>query len=142
MLSRIAKSGVLPRGSSDFEFLKNPKIAYPLTALAIAEVLADKLPFVPKRTKVLPLFGRAVTGGVTGAAICAAKGKPAWLGAVVGAAAAVGGAYAAYHLRHRIASGTRLPDTVVGLLEDAVVAGAGMLILKRLRSEESELASV
>lgn len=135
MLTRIAKSGVLPQRGEELGFLKNRKVAIPLTALALGEVLVDKLPFMPKRTKAFSLFGRAVTGGLTGAAICSAKRKPAWIGAVIGAAAAVGGAYAAYNIRRQLTEKTRVPDTLIGLAEDALVAGVGIMILRQLRSE-------
>lgn len=89
-----------------------------LPALAAAEMVADKMPFVPDRIAPLPLTGRAVLGAVVGGLIAAEApdGRP-WAGACLGAAAAVASAHLAYHARRRVP----LPGAVAGLLEDALV---------------------
>ncbi len=135
MLGKVAKAGLLPAKNSRFDFLNNPKVSYPLLAVAVGELILDKLPFTPARTKLPFLIGRAVTGGFTGAAISASKKRSAVLGALIGAAAAVGASYAGYHLRRKASE--KVPGTVVGLLEDAVAAGAGMVILSKLRAAEA-----
>ena len=45
-----------------------------LSVLAIGELIADKLPMIPKRTAPVPLVARVVTGGLCGACLCAAAG--------------------------------------------------------------------
>ncbi len=132
MLGQVAKAGLLPEHHSRFDFLSDPKVAYPVMALAIGEVVFDKLPFMPKRTKVPSLVGRAITGGLTGASISSSKKRSALIGAAIGAAVAVGASYAAYHLRRKASE--KIPGTVVGLLEDAIAAGTGMIVLSKLRS--------
>jgi uncharacterized membrane protein len=132
MLGQIAKAGLMPERSSRFDFLNDPKVSYPLMALAIGEVVFDKLPVMPKRTKVPSLVGRAITGGLTGASISSSKKRSALLGAAIGAAVAVGVSYGAYHLRRKASE--KVPDRVVGLLEDAIAAGTGMIVLSKLRS--------
>src|SRR6476620_725171 len=43
--------------------------------LAIGELIADKLPMMQKRIAPAPLIARVVTGGLSGACLCAALGK-------------------------------------------------------------------
>jgi uncharacterized membrane protein len=103
-----------------------------LKALALGEFVADKLPFLPDRTSPLPLVGRAVLGGVSGAAICSAKKRPVVIGALLGAVAAVGMTFVAFKFRRRLSKA--LPGPLVGLAEDALVSGAGWFIANKLAS--------
>ena len=132
MLGKVAKAGLLPARKSRFNFLNNPKVAYPLMAVAVGELVADKLPFMPNRTQAPSLVARGITGAFTGAAIGSSKKRSAVLGALIGAGAAIGASYAAYHLRRKAAE--KIPATVAGLIEDAVAAGAGMIVLSKLRA--------
>jgi uncharacterized membrane protein len=134
MVSQVAKAGSIGMGNAELDFLHSPKIAYAMTALAVGEVIADKLPFMPKRTGGLSLVGRAVAGGLSGAAIASSKRKsPIW-GALAGAAGAIAAAYMFYHLRRTAKEKLHFPDPVPALLEDAIVAGSGMLVLSKIRS--------
>jgi uncharacterized membrane protein len=115
-------------------------VARTLQALAAAELIADKLPFVPPRIQLPSLLARATSGAVT--ALSAAPRSRRWslgrrrdgfgdLGpALVGAAAAVASAGAAYYLRQAVTRRFRLSSWVGGLLEDALL----MLAASRLRA--------
>lgn len=91
--------------------------------MAAGEMVADKTPFVGNRTDAWPQAGRAVMGALVGGFIAREAGETVWFGALVGAATAVAATHLAYQLR------TRLPlsTTAGGLLEDALVVGAGSL---------------
>ena len=89
------------------------------TAMAVAEMLADKTPFVGNRIDPLPLAGRAVMGALVGAVIAREDQASVFAGAMIGAATAVIAAHAAYRLRTRIP----LSNIAGGLLEDAAVLG-------------------
>lgn len=93
------------------------------------ELIADKLPFVPARTDLLPLTGRAASGAAVGAALSALEGWSLWLGAALGGAAAVAGAAAGYEARRALTHDKGLPDFVVALAEDALVVGMGRKVL-------------
>jgi uncharacterized membrane protein len=108
--------------------------------LALGEAIADKLPFMPDRTKPVSLAFRAFSGGLSGAKITASKNRPAFWGAVIGAAAAIGASYGAFHLRRRIGRGLHIPDAVVALAEDAIAISAGVSILRSLTAEKPRLA--
>ena len=98
--------------------------------LAAGEIVGDKMPFVPNRIAPGPLFGRIISGGLSGAALCAADGKRAELGAAIGVAAAVAGAFGFYHLRRMLGQKTAIPDPVWGAAEDVLAFGGGWLVLK------------
>src|SRR5579863_983148 len=98
MLSHVARGGGLTIGESKLGFLSNSVAANTMTALAIGEAIADKLPFMPSRTKIPSLAARAIAGALSGAAIASSRRRRAAAGAILGAAAAIGAAYGAYHL--------------------------------------------
>ena len=53
--------------------------------LAVGELVVDKIPFIPARTKPGPLTGRALSGALCGAIVCHAAGESSLNGAAVGA---------------------------------------------------------
>ena len=57
-----------------FGLIGSPASVAILSILAIAELIADKLPKTPSRTVPVGLCARVVTGGLTGACIAAAGG--------------------------------------------------------------------
>lgn len=98
-----------------------------LAASGAGELVLDKLPQTPSRINPGPLAGRAVLGGVAGAAIASTRhGAGAYLvGIATGALGAIAGSYAGYHARNGIEEQTGLPDLVVGLGEDALAFALG-----------------
>lgn len=98
--------------------------------LAAGEIVGDKLPFTPSRIAPGPLFGRVVSGGLSGAALCVAEGKRAGLGAVIGVAGAIAGAYGFYHLRRTLGQKLPVPDPVLGAAEDVLAYGVGWKVLQ------------
>ena len=100
-----------------------------LPLAAAGELVMDKLPFLPPRTELPSLAGRAATGTLCGAAVAQWRGGATAAGAVAGAVAgglaAVGASFAAYHLRRAAGEATGLPDPVVAVAEDAVALAAG-----------------
>jgi len=115
---------------STFRFLASPKVRNGLTALALGEMVADKLPIIPDRISPVPLLGRAVAGAICGASICRAESERAEIGAVGGAVAAIASAYCFYYLRKRLAEGAQIPDPLIGLAEDIIVIKGGQCILR------------
>ena len=137
IVSRLASSGLLPLEESQISFLANPKTSKVTAILAAGEVLADKLPFIPNRTQAGPLIARAVSGAMSGAAFSKGeKRSPLW-GALFGMAAAIGATYAAFKLRQMADKRLQIPDTIVAVAEDALVATTGYLLLKALQNQKS-----
>jgi uncharacterized membrane protein len=113
------------------EFMESSLATYGFSALALGELVADKLPFVPKRTSPGPLFGRVVLGALSGATLCVATGRSVAAGAIVGGAGGVMGAFAGYQARARLVKTSGLPDWVIALSEDLVAVGGGLFVVSR-----------
>ncbi|MCA1733565.1 MAG: DUF4126 family protein [Acidobacteria bacterium] len=107
-----------PRGKVE-SLLSEESASNLLLAAAAAEMLADKLPFVPNRIRLLPLAGRAAGGAVAGWALGRRDSRVVL--ASVGAATAIATAFVTFYLRTTIVKRSRIPDTLLGLAEDAVV---------------------
>ncbi len=98
-----------------------------LAVAALAELVADKLPFVPARIDPLPLAGRVVLGGTASSLASLAEGRSSDTGAWVGALGAVAGSVTGYWLRMRLP----LPSLLLGLLEDGLAFVLGRWALQR-----------
>jgi uncharacterized membrane protein len=136
IVSRFAHTGLLPLQDSQIKFLTHKNSAKTMAVMAIGEMVADKLPFIPKRTSVFPLMTRAVSGALSATAFTKARKRSAVLGALIGSLAAVGASYGAYKLRKVVGDKTHLPDTIVAVAEDALVAACGFALLRALRAAE------
>jgi uncharacterized membrane protein len=95
------------------------------TALALLELVADKLPAIRSRKLPAPFGGRIVSGAFCGAALGAAAGStvPA---IALGAAGAVAGTLAGAELRGRMAAAFGA-DWPAALAEDAGAIVLGLL---------------
>ena len=133
IVSQLAKAGLMPVENSPLEFLNRPATAKTTAVVAVGEIIADKLPFMPKRTDTPALIARAISGGFSGGAVCLSKKRSVLAGALLGALAAVGATYGAYTLRKQAGQRSGLPDPVIAVIEDATVAGCGALVVCSLR---------
>jgi uncharacterized membrane protein len=105
--------------------LRDHPARFAVLAAAAGELVGDKLPMTPPRTAPPALAGRVASGAVSGGALA---GVP---GAGLGAAAAVGGAFAGSRARRGLGSRTGLPDPLLGAVEDGVVIAAAALASRR-----------
>jgi uncharacterized membrane protein len=101
------------------------------TLLATAELIADKLPSTPSRTKPPGLIARIVLGGLSGASVSAAGGQSIGLGAVLGGVGGVAGTFAGFQVRTRLVRALKVPDLVIALLEDTVAIGGSFFLVSR-----------
>ena len=116
--------------NSPLSFLSSTAAAYILTLGAIGELIVDKFPSAPNRTDAFGLIARAVTGAVSGAALCTTANRSLALGAILGAAGGIIGGFAGYQIRTRLVRALEAP-LVVALLEDAVAIGGGLFLVTR-----------
>jgi uncharacterized membrane protein len=117
--------------NSPLAFMGSTAAVAVFTVMALGELVIDKLPSTPSRTKLLGLIGRSVLGGLSGAAVAASGAQSIALGAVLGVAGAIAGAFAGYEIRTRLVRALKVPDFVIALLEDAVAIAGGFLIVSR-----------
>jgi uncharacterized membrane protein len=99
--------------------------------LALFELVMDKLPSTPSRLKPRGLVLRIVSGALCGACVAVAGAQSMLLGAVVGVAGAIAGAFAGNKIRASLVKALKVPDFVIALLEDAVAIAGGLLIVSR-----------
>lgn len=100
------------------------------TALAVAELIADKLPNTPPRTASLGLSARLVLGGACGLAIAISAGMSLFFSAMLASIGALVGAFAGYYSRRFIVLKVHVPDFVVAMTEDMIAITGGLLILR------------
>ena len=100
-----------------------------LQAVAAAELVADKLPFTPSRTKAISLIARAASGVIVGAAL---SPRLRAAGAAVGAAAALVATFGLHRLRSGLTTRLRVPNLLAGAIEDALVIGLGSKLASRV----------
>jgi uncharacterized membrane protein len=123
--------GWLNLHGSPFAFLELNLALVGLSVLALGELVADLLPFVPKRTAVLPLVARMISGGFCGGCLCASANQFVTIGAALGVAGAIAGAFAGYEIRRRLVTKLNNKDFVVALCEDAIAIGLALFFVTR-----------
>lgn len=117
-----------PRGLAGV--LASGTVAGVLEVLAAGEMVADKTPVVPDRTELPALLGRAVIGAFCSAVVADRRGGSRVGAMLVGAGAAVGATFLAYHLRKEAGNRFHVPDPLLGLVEDGLVLAAGSRLAK------------
>jgi uncharacterized membrane protein len=137
IVSRLAHTGLLPLEGSQIKFLGHKNSVKTMALMAAGEMVADKLPFIPSRTAVFPLAARIASGALSGTAFVKARKGSVVLGAIIGSLAAVGASYGAYKLRKVAGQKFHLPDPIVAVAEDALVAACGFAILRALKAAEA-----
>jgi uncharacterized membrane protein len=127
-----AHLGWLHLDATKLAFLHNPISLAVFTLLAVGELVADKLPFIPNRIEPGPLGVRFVFGALCGSALLLSASAAAWLwlpSALAGGLGGIAGAFAGYRLRRWLTVGRGLPDLPIALLEDGITIGAGLLVV-------------
>ncbi len=113
-----------------FNFMQSGKTANLLKVLAAAEMLGDKLPGAPNRTKTSALLGRGLSGALVGATLGRTQRKK-YIGGALGMLSAIAATYASFYLRKKLSKKTGIPDAVWGALEDFLVVRSGQKLLHR-----------
>ena len=124
-VSRAASRGNMDLGGTPLASLGSPLLSKALTLAQLGELVGDKLPVAPSRTGWPPLVGRAVSGGLVGAAAFLSEGRHAATGAILGSSGALAAAFAGENLRTLVAEKSGLPDPALAVAEDAIVLIVG-----------------
>jgi uncharacterized membrane protein len=131
LVSWAAHRGWLNLHNTPLSFMGSTAAVVLFTLLAVVELVADKLPRTPSRTKPPGLIARIVLGGLSGAGMALSGAQPIALGAVLGVAGSIAGAFAGYEVRTGLVKALKVPDLVIALLEDAVAIAGGLFIVSR-----------
>ena len=124
-VGRAANRGDMDLDGTNLAFLGSPRLSKALTLAQLGELIGDKLPVTPSRTAWAPLLGRAVSGGLVGAAAFVSGGRRAATGAILGSSAVVAAAFAGENLRALVVEKSGLPTLGIAIAEDAVVLLVG-----------------
>jgi uncharacterized membrane protein len=117
--------------NSPLSFMGSTTMVAIFILLALVELVADQLPSTPARTKPPGLIARIVLGGLSGSAVAVAGAQSLALGAVLGFAGGIIGAFAGYQVRTGLVRALKAPDLVIALLEDFVAIGGALCIVSR-----------
>ena len=127
-----AHLGRLNLQNSALAFMGSKWTAGIFTLAALGELVADKLPMTPARTKPGPLAGRIVMGGLCGGCVAVAADGAVWLGTFAGGIGAFVGAFAGYRVRKGLVQSLRLRDSLIAVAEDLIAIGLGVWLVTRL----------
>lgn len=101
------------------------------TALALGEIVNDKLPKTPPRTEAAGFGARILMAILGGSALAMASGASVPLCAVLAIVGAVIGTYGGYFARRGIVQALHSRDFPIAVLEDLVAIGGAILIVWR-----------
>jgi uncharacterized membrane protein len=126
-----AKYGWLNLAGTRLAFMGSTAAVAIFTVLAIAELVADKLPSTPSRTAPVGLIARFLCGALAGSCVGVSAGQGPLYGAMLGAVGGLAGAFAGYQWRTGLVRALKVPDLAIALLEDAIAIGAALFIVTR-----------
>jgi uncharacterized membrane protein len=132
VLCWAAHFGWIPLGGTPFTFLGSIAAAIIVTAIALGELVNDKLPQTGSRTAPPALIGRIVVAGFCGAAVAFAAHHAVFTGVIIASFGALIGTFGGFHARRALVTGLRVPDLPVALIEDAITIGGAYLCISHL----------
>jgi uncharacterized membrane protein len=101
------------------------------TALAIGELIADKLPQTPSRTAPPGLITRIVMGGLAGACVATAGTQGVTLGALLGTIGGIAGCFLGYKARTGLVKALATRDLNVALVEDLIAVAGSIWVVSQ-----------
>lgn len=129
-VSWAARLGWLHLENTWLAFLGFAATPYIWSVLAIAELIADKMPKTPSRKTPGPFAARIVLGALCGAAL-GATNQVLLGGLLAGALGGIAGTLGGYEFRARLVKAIGGKDLPIALLEDAIAIGGAILIVSR-----------
>ena len=130
VVSWAACLGWLHLRGTPLAFLGARVTPYILTALALAELVLDKLPSTPSRKGPVGFTARIISGALCGSAIVLSGGGVWFVGLGVGVAGAVVGTLCGAEARSRLVKAIGGRDWPIAVLEDLCAIGGALLIVR------------
>jgi uncharacterized membrane protein len=128
VVSWAARLGRLHVENTWLAFLGFALTPYILSALAIGELINDKLPKTQSRKAPAPFAVRVVAGALCGAVLGGTAGHALIGGLLAGALGGVAGTLGGYEFRARLVKTSGGKDLPIALLEDAIAICGAVLI--------------
>jgi uncharacterized membrane protein len=126
-----AHLGWLNLSGSHVAFMGSTAAAAMFSLLAIGELIADKVPGVPRRTAIAPLLARICTGALCGACLAAAGNRSLLPACLLAGLGGVIGAFAGYEIRRRLVTQFHFRDFIVAVCEDLIAVGLACFLVSR-----------
>jgi uncharacterized membrane protein len=126
-----AHLGWLNLRESPLAFMQSTTAVAIFSVLAIGELVADKLPWMSKRTAPAPLLARIVMGSLCGACLSGAAGKSLVVGALLGGVGGLVGAFLGYYVRRGLVTKLHIKDFIVAISEDLLAISFALFIASR-----------
>ena len=120
VLCWFAWCGYLPTDGTWAQWTIRLPVAIVFTILALAEIVADKLPRTPDRTAPGPLLVRLVLGGLVGSIAATAMDGAGVEGVLLGVVGALLGAFAGFMIRRELVEQIGFTDWHVAVVEDVI----------------------
>jgi uncharacterized membrane protein/uncharacterized protein (UPF0548 family) len=120
---------------------KYPRLQRPVEALAVFEMLGDKLPSTPSRIKPASLAARGISGAIsavlastpdTDASIENRRPRHVTMHALIGGITAVISTFGFYYCRRALGTKLGIQDHVLGLVEDAAAVQTRKAIHRKI----------
>jgi uncharacterized membrane protein len=124
-----ASLGWLPLSQTKLAFIGKPPALALVTLLAVGELIADKLPQTPARTKPIGLIARVFSGSACAIAIAISARVSWYWAAILGGIGAIAGAFAAYNARRLLVARTGVRDIFIAVCEDVIAILTSLLIV-------------
>ena len=129
VVSSAAHLGKLNLHGGPLSFMASTPALVIFTVMALFEYVGDLLPMTGNRTSPGQLTARILSGGLCGACLFVSAGQLWIVGALLGAASAVAGAFAGYHARKRLVQSLKVKDFMIAIPEDLVAIGLAYLMV-------------
>lgn len=95
-------------------------VAILFTVIALAELVADKQPWIPDRTRLYSVATKLVLGGLMGAIVATGLNGAAFEGIILGVLGTLVGTYGGFLVRRELVQKINCRDWQVAVAEDAV----------------------
>ncbi len=142
LAARSLTAGPQPGAGPAERWLAHPGTALVLGVLAVGEIVADKMPWIPARIAPPSLAGRIASGALCGGLQARRWGQRVWAPALVGGLAALGSTFVAYSVRRRTSERFGISTALLGVVEDALVIAAASALFRVLARHELPAYSV
>jgi len=111
-------------------WISHLSLAIIFTILAVAELIADKMPWIPDRVAPASLIWRVLLAGFAGAIAATSMQGPGLEGVLLGLVGALIGACGGYMLRRELVQNLDCKDWHIALSEDILAIGTAIYALR------------